>query len=260
MYTHTPPANELKNEVDRYVAAKQLLDNFIVNSIVEKRNETDSQQSSNTSFGGYRTTTVIDSYGSESTGIRIEFKSNNLKLLPSQLKTVNWLIKAHYHHSNALLADEYGLSNTISLLAFFSFINKSMFTKTKILVVTSKERLRHWNSLANKWTNLITLVFNDPNLDEGLEQLKRWGLCYFDITLMGRITLRNRLYTFDLMLTTPEAIWADKDATLSKIPFVQIVVDEAHRPEHLAVLSKFVCKRVILKTNDPLPNNLSILK
>ena len=95
-----------------------------------------------------------------------------------------------------------------------------MLTKTKILVVTSQQRLSHWNALANKWTNLITLVFNDSNLDEGLDQLKRWGLCYFDITLMGRITLRNRLYTFDLMLTTPEAINADKDSTLSKIPFV----------------------------------------
>ena len=74
------------------------------------------------------------------------------------------------------------------------------------LVISSEAKLDHWKYLLDKWTELKTLVYHDSDKDLGMENLRRWAVYHLDVTIKGRMTTRNQLLKFDVLLTTAKQI------------------------------------------------------
>jgi len=74
------------------------------------------------------------------------------------------------------------------------------------LIITSVEKLGTWKKLINQLTTLKPLVYHDSNLQEGMENLRRWCLYCQDVTIKGNFTVRNKSQKFNVLITTAEAI------------------------------------------------------
>jgi len=89
-----------------------------------------------------------------------------------------------------------------------------------------------------------------------MENLRRWCIYYMDVTIKGNLTMRNCLHKFDVLITTVEHINNPDDPLIRKVPFLQVIVDEAHIKEHREATKKIACKRIICSTSNPMPNAL----
>lgn len=67
-----------------------------------------------------------------------------------------------------------------------------------------------------------------------MENLRRWCLFHLDVTIKGRITNRNQVYRFDVLITTADHINNEADTFLRKVPFMQVIVDQAEKESHRA--------------------------
>ena len=58
------------------------------------------------------------------------------------------------------------------------------------------------------------------------------------------------------MVTTAEVIQNDPLQVLKKVPFLQIIVDDAEDRQRQQALNYFACKRFILATSNPIPHQI----
>ena len=92
-----------------------------------------------------------------------------------------------------------------------------------------------------------------------MENLRRWALFQLDVTMRGRMTTRNQLHKFDVLLTTPQHIDNAEDPFLSRVPFLQVVIDDADIEDHRRCVKKIACKRIICCTSNPMPQKVQDL-
>ena len=144
----------------------------------------------------------------------------------------------------------------MTLLAFLNQLKSQYKIDGPFLVIAAEEKLDHWRHLAEKWTYLRTLVYHDnhAHMQEGLSQLRKWVFYKKDVTIKGKFTERSQLFKFELLITTAEVIANDTQGVLKKIPFLQIIVDDAEDRQRQHALNNFACKRFIMATSDPIPH------
>ena len=72
--------------------------------------------------------------------------------------------------------------------------------------------------------------------------------------MKGRITNRNKLPKFNVLLTTAAQIEVDTDHNIRSIPFLQVIIDEAEVRENRNATQKINCKRIVGASSNPLHN------
>lgn len=87
-------------------------------------------------------------------------------------------------------------------------------------MISTEAKLDHWKHLLNKWTELKALVYHDSDKEQGMENLRRWAVYHLDVTIKGRMTTRNQLLKFDVLLTTAKQIKNLDDSFIRKVPFM----------------------------------------
>ena len=121
------------------------------------------------------------------------------------------------------------------------------------MIIATEDKLEHWKYLLDKWTELKTLIYHDKDEELGMENLRRWAVYHLDVTIKGRMTMRNQLHKFNVIVTTVEHINDEEDPFIRKVPFMQVIVDRADIKEHRDATTKIACKRIICSTSNPMP-------
>ena len=165
----------------------------------------------------------------EESGGGPKFKMPHQKLKNYQIAGLNWLIRAWHEHRNVVLADEMGLGKTIMSLSLFEHLNTAYKLRGPYLILAPLTTLEHWKRIADEWTHLNTVLYYDNGSAEGRQKIREWEWFYTDITYKGTITQKLELYKFNIMITSFEVFMSDLNPILQEIPFIYIVVDEAHR-------------------------------
>ena len=156
-----------------------------------------------------------------------------------------------------LLLDQRGLGKRVTLTYFLQSLLDRYYLKGPFLVIASRSKLAVWKQLISRLTNLEPLIYHDTNSKEGMENLRKWCLYCFDVTIKGNLTVRNRSHKFNVLITTPEAIQDPEDTEIRNIPFMQVIVDEANIEAHREATKQITCKRIICSTSNPIPNSLT---
>ena len=65
--------------------------------------------------------------------------------------------------------------------------------------------------------------------------------------------------SFDLLIATPQAILKDNGEFIKKVPFLHIIVDEAHIEQNLGCIANLGCKRITLSTSKPITSKMEQL-
>lgn len=141
-------------------------------------------------------------------------------------------------------------------LSFFDHITKFYKLRGPFLILAPLTTLEHWKRIADEWTNLNSVLYYDPGSAEGRNEIRQWEWHYTDITYKGTITTRSELFKFNVIITSFEVFVQDLNPILQEIPFIYIVVDEAHRLKNkqaktLKMLKDHPCKRILLLTGTP---------
>jgi len=144
----------------------------------------------------------------------------------------------------------------MSLLDHLIKINK---IRGPFLVLAPLSTLDHWKSVAESWTFMNVVVYHDRSGAEGRQTIRDTDWYYTDITNKGTITQKSKLTKFNLMITTYEVFNADIQH-LKEVPFLYVVIDEAHRLKNantktLSLLKEHPCRRILLLTGTPVQNN-----
>ena len=104
------------------------------------------------------------------------------------------------------------------------------------------------------------VVMHDEKGAEGRRELRSWEWYMPEITVKGKLTTKNMLFKPSVIITSFEVFMVDIAEVLKEIPFLYIVVDEAHRLKNkqtktLSMLQEHPCKRILLLTGTPIQNN-----
>ena len=153
-----------------------------------------------------------------------------------------------------------GLGKTIMTLALFDHLCKVQKLRGPFLILAPLTTLEHWKRIADEWTSLNSILYYDPSSAEGRAEIRHWEWYYTDVTYKGAVTQKSELYKFNIMITSFEVFMSDLNPIIQEIPFIQIVVDEAHRLKNkqaktLKLLKDHPCKRILLLTGTPVQNN-----
>ncbi|CAL1540648.1 unnamed protein product [Lymnaea stagnalis] len=157
----------------------------------------------------------------------------NGKLKEYQLKGLEWLVSLYNNNLNGILADEMGLGKTIQTIALITYLMERKHVNGPFLIIVPLSTLSNWMLEFDKWAPSVVKIpyKGSPNI---------------------RRTLAPQLKSskFNVLLTTYEYIIKDK-ATLSKIRWKYMIIDEGHR------MKNHHCKlTVILNTFYNAPNRL----
>ena len=104
------------------------------------------------------------------------------------------------------------------------------------------------------------LIYEDEDGQSGLEAIRRWCIYRMDVTERGRLTERNKVLQFQVLVTTFERVMDCEDFLLRELPFVQVIVDDADIEAHRLAIKRIPCKRVICSTSNVMPQGISYLK
>lgn len=157
------------------------------------------------------------------------------------------MISLYNNNLNGILADEMGLGKTIQTISLFAYLIGNKKNEGPFLVVVPLVTTNNWKNEFALWAPSIKVITYKGKKNE-----------------RPMLAHRLKVEKFNVVLTTYEYILNDK-ATLSKIQWQYIVVDEGHRMKNTK--SKFaqtlglgyVSAHRILLTGTPLQNNLSEL-
>ena len=177
-------------------------------------------------------------------------------MIEPQLQSLGKLDQAFFKLENKILVNQKGLGKRVILVNFLQNLKFTHRVSGQFLVITTKEKLSHWKYLLDTWTDLQSLVYDDSDKNGGMENLRLWCLYHLDVTIKGRITNRNQLYRFDVLITTVDHINNQADTFIRKVPFMQVIVDQAELKSHRAATTKIACKRIICSTSNPMPKNI----
>jgi SWI/SNF-related matrix-associated actin-dependent regulator of chromatin subfamily A member 5 len=160
-----------------------------------------------------------------------------------QIHGLNWLIKLYDNGISGILADEMGLGKTLQTLSLLGYLFHMRGIKGPHLVIAPKSTLANWVKEVRRWVPTLNVLKLLGSKEERVEQ-------------------RNQILegNFNILVTSYEMAIIEK-ATLRKIPWYYLVIDEAHRIKNeKSVLSIVVrlfdthCR--LLLTGTPLQNNL----
>ncbi|XP_059142940.1 transcription activator BRG1-like isoform X3 [Physella acuta] len=168
----------------------------------------------------------------------------NGKLKEYQLKGLEWLVSLYNNNLNGILADEMGLGKTIQTIALITYLMERKHVNGPFLIIVPLSTLSNWMLEFDKWAPSVVKIpyKGSPNV---------------------RRTLAPQLKStkFNVLLTTYEYIIKDK-ATLSKIRWKYMIIDEGHRMKNhhckLTVIlnSYYNAPNRLLLTGTPLQNKL----
>ena len=159
-----------------------------------------------------------------------------------------------------MLADEMGLGKTIMTMAFLDHMCKIWKIRGPFIVIAPLSTLDHWKKVAEEWTQMNVVVYHDPKGWEGRQEIQRWEWFYTDITNKGTLSQKSRITKFNLLITSYEVFNQDLQEMLLEVPFLYVVVDEAHRLKNkqtktLQFLKTHPCRKILLLTGTPIQNN-----
>lgn len=182
---------------------------------------------------------------------------------PYQLEGLNWMIRLRANGLNGILADEMGLGKTLQSISMLAYLHEFLNISGPHLVLVPKTTLSNWLNEFAKWLPALRVVKFHGTKEERAET----GAAVLDGVSITNDRKRRRKVinqhegrTWDVIVTTYEVANLEK-ATLSKLAWRFLVVDEAHRIKNEnAQLSKTVrqlsVENRLLITGTPLQNNL----
>eukprot|EP00936_MAST-01D_sp_MAST-1D-sp1_P002710 g2710.t1 len=162
-----------------------------------------------------------------------------------QMDGVQWLVSLHMKGLNGILADEMGLGKTIQTIGLLAYLMETKNENGPFLIVVPLSTLSNWANEFQKWAPAIkVLVYH------GEKKMRR---------AMAKRELKDVRH--NVVATTYEMVMQDK-ATLSKVKWQYIIIDEGHRAKNTK--SKFTqvlgnayeAAHRLLLTGTPLQNNL----
>uniref|UniRef100_M4F7Z7 Protein CHROMATIN REMODELING 5 n=1 Tax=Brassica campestris TaxID=3711 RepID=M4F7Z7_BRACM len=171
-----------------------------------------------------------------------------------QLQGLNFLVNSWLNDTNVILADEMGLGKTVQSVSMLGFLQNTQQIPGPFLVVVPLSTLANWAKEFRKWLpdmNIIVYVGTRASR-EVCQQYE-----FYNEKNVGRPI------KFNALLTTYEVVLKDK-AVLSKIKWIYLMVDEAHRLKNseaqlYTALLEFSTKNKLLITGTPLQNSVEEL-
>ncbi|XP_010424364.1 PREDICTED: protein CHROMATIN REMODELING 5 [Camelina sativa] len=171
-----------------------------------------------------------------------------------QLEGLNFLVNSWLNDTNVILADEMGLGKTVQSVSMLGFLQNTQQIPGPFLVVVPLSTLANWAKEFRKWLpgmNIIVYVGTRASR-EVCQQYE-----FYNEKKVGRPI------KFNALLTTYEVVLKDK-AFLSKIKWIYLMVDEAHRLKNseaqlYTALLEFSTKNKLLITGTPLQNSVEEL-
>ncbi|CAI2362631.1 unnamed protein product [Moneuplotes crassus] len=193
-----------------------------------------------------------------------KFRGENLQLKDYQVDGLNWLIRAWHERRNVVLADEMGLGKTIISVTFLDHIAKTTKVFGPFLIVAPLSTLDHWVRVVQDWTYLNPVLYYDSKGGNGRQALMDWEWYMPEITQGGNTTLKNSIFKPHVVITSYEVFMQDIRTVLKHVPFMYMVIDEAHRLKNaktkvLSLMKEHPCRNILLLTGTPVQNNTSEL-
>ncbi|GMM37805.1 chromatin-remodeling ATPase [Saccharomycopsis crataegensis] len=186
--------------------------------------------------------------GSSNDSDIIEFTESpsyiNGKLREYQIQGLNWLVSLHENNLSGILADEMGLGKTLQTISFLGYLRFFKGIVGPHLVIVPKSTLENWQREFGKWIpqfNTVVLTGDKTQRADIINQ-------------------KIMSCDFDVVISSYELVIKEK-ATLKKIEWSYIVIDEAHRIKNeqsllSQVIRLFTSRNRLLITGTPLQNNL----
>jgi SWI/SNF-related matrix-associated actin-dependent regulator of chromatin subfamily A member 5 len=162
---------------------------------------------------------------------------------PYQLEGLNWMIRLHDSGVNGILADEMGLGKTLQSISLLAYLREERGIEGPHLIIVPKSTAGNWMRELKRWCPSIRAFKFMGNKEERAIQ---------------RETVAKK--DFDALVASYEVAIIEK-ATLQKIKWKYLLIDEAHRVknEHSKlsrVVRDFQVEHRLLITGTPLQNNL----
>ncbi|KAK4532641.1 hypothetical protein CCYA_CCYA13G3498 [Cyanidiococcus yangmingshanensis] len=175
------------------------------------------------------------------------------KLKHYQLVGVEWLLSLYNNGLNGVLADEMGLGKTIQTIALLCHIIEFKQDEGPFLIVVPLSTVSNWESELLHWAPSLKV-----SIFKGDKNARR--------RLANELFVRDAAgrYPFHVLLTTYEYALRAR-ASLSKVVWSYIIVDEGHRIKNAAsklaqVLGqRYRSRNRLLLTGTPLHNSLAEL-
>eukprot|EP00635_Sarcinochrysidales_sp_CCMP3193_P013369 CAMPEP_0118900094 /NCGR_PEP_ID=MMETSP1166-20130328/6361_1 /TAXON_ID=1104430 /ORGANISM="Chrysoreinhardia sp, Strain CCMP3193" /LENGTH=1283 /DNA_ID=CAMNT_0006839229 /DNA_START=441 /DNA_END=4288 /DNA_ORIENTATION=+ len=194
-----------------------------------------------------------------------------------QLEGLNWMIRLRKNGLNGILADEMGLGKTLQSISMLAYLHEYQNTSGPHIVLVPKTTLSNWLNEFARWLPALRVVKFHGAKDERAETAKLLldgvsnktsgekaaaaaGHHPRKKNKSAATITQHEGRTWDVVVTTYEVANLEK-ATLTKLGWRMLIVDEAHRIKNEnAQLSKTVrqlqVENRLLITGTPLQNNL----
>ncbi|KAI1645898.1 SNF2 family N-terminal domain-containing protein [Daldinia loculata] len=172
-----------------------------------------------------------------------------------QLEGLTWMYEICLQGLSGILADEMGLGKTIQVISLVALLREQENYFGPHLIIAPLSTLSNWQDEFRKWTPTIPFV-----LYHGTPQERQQ---IFHDKIMKNYQKGRPTQRFPVVCTSYEMVLRDR-ASLSKIDWAFIVVDEGHRMKNsdaklFRELQQFKSATRLLITGTPLQNNLKEL-
>ncbi|KAI1373862.1 SNF2 family N-terminal domain-containing protein [Hypoxylon crocopeplum] len=172
-----------------------------------------------------------------------------------QLEGLTWMYEICLQGLSGILADEMGLGKTIQVISLVALLREQEKYFGPHLIIAPLSTLSNWQDEFQKWTPTIPFVLYHGTPQERQQIFRDKIMRNYQ---KGRPTQR-----FPVVCTSYEMVLRDR-ASLSKIDWAFIVVDEGHRMKNADAklfreLQQFKSATRLLITGTPLQNNLKEL-
>ncbi|KAI0888735.1 SNF2 family N-terminal domain-containing protein [Annulohypoxylon maeteangense] len=172
-----------------------------------------------------------------------------------QLEGLTWMYEICLQGLSGILADEMGLGKTIQVISLVALLREQESYFGPHLIIAPLSTLSNWQDEFQKWTPTIPFVMYHGTPQERQE--------IFRTKIMRNYQKGRPSQRFPVVCTSYEMVLRDR-ASLSKIDWAFIVVDEGHRMKNADAklfreLQQFKSATRLLITGTPLQNNLKEL-
>lgn len=176
-----------------------------------------------------------------------------------QLEGLTWMFEIMLQGMSGILADEMGLGKTIQTISLVALLREQESYYGPHLIIAPLSTLSNWQDEFQKWTPSIPFALYHGKPEERQDTFKNKIFKHYKRTGAGGSAQTG----FPVVCTSYEMILRDH-ATLSKIDWACIIVDEGHRLKNADAklfreLQQFKSASRFLITGTPLQNNLKEL-